>query len=153
MNRWVTASTREEALAALGIREVGHRCLTCGSTEHGQPFAEGVGGLSLSNAGGVVLAAIADGPVGIDHEPIGSEVPRSVVAHTSETADPLTLWVRKEAILKATGLGLQVDPTTFWIDENGRPSSIAGYDGPVIVVRDLEVDGYVSAIATTSLTD
>lgn len=148
MIRWVAASSREEALAALGIREAQHWCPTCGSTEHGQPFAEGVGGLSISDAGGVVLVAIADGPVGIDHEPIGSEVPRSVVAHPSETVDPLTLWVRKEAILKATGLGLQVDPAAFWIDETGHPSTIAGYDGPAIVVCDLDLDGFIAALAT-----
>ena len=146
-HRWVAAATRAEALAALGIVEFGHRCLTCGSTEHGQPFAGGVGGLSLSRAGGLVLAAIADGPVGIDHEPIGSEVPREVVAHPSESGDALRLWVRKEAILKATGLGLQIDPTSFWIDEAGRPSPITGYDGPPLRVEDLDLDGFVAAIA------
>lgn len=145
--RWVSAPTREEALAALGIRDVEHRCLTCGSTDHGQPSAEGRA-LSISKAEGLVLAALADGPVGIDHEPVGSDVPREVVAHPSETDDGLRIWVRKEAILKATGLGLQIDPKTFWIDEEGRPSVIAGYGGPSLKVADLELDGYVAAIAT-----
>lgn len=147
-SRWVSASTREEALAVLGIRKVEHRCLTCGATDHGQPFTDGRP-LSISKAGGLVLAAIADGPVGIDHEPSGSDVQREVVAHPSETDDTLRLWVRKEAVLKATGLGLQVDPRSFLIDERGRPSPIDGYDGPPLVVVDLELDGYVAALATS----
>lgn len=146
---WVRASDRADALAALGIHDITHRCGRCGSTDHGRPIAEGVIGLSLSHAGGVTLAVKADGLVGIDHELEGKSVPRDVVAHPSETVDPLRLWVRKEAILKATGLALQVDPTSFWIDEEGRPSGIAGYDGPPLVVEDLELDRFVAALATT----
>ena len=148
--RWIAASSRSEALAAFGIRAITHRCLHCGSENHGRPIADEVGGVSLSEAGGLTLAAIDDGPIGIDHEPIGSEVPREVVAHPSETADALRLWVRKEAILKATGLGLQIDPTSFWIDADGHPSPIAGYDGPSLTVADLELDGFVAAVATVS---
>lgn len=142
--RWVAAPTREEALAALGILVVEHRCVHCGSTEHGQPL----GNLSLSHAGGLTLVATAEGPVGIDHEPVDSVLPDDVVAHPSETEDPLRLWVRKEAILKATGLGLQVDPKSFWIDAEGRPSWIHGYDGPTLLVTDLDVPGFVAAIAS-----
>lgn len=145
--RWVAAPTRAEALAAGGIREVTHHCAHCGSADHGQPFAENVGGLSLSHAGGVTLVAIADGPVGIDHEAIGAAAPANVVAHPSETGDPLRLWVRKEAILKATGRGLRVDPTSFWIDAEGRPSALSGYEGPPLAVVDIHVDGFVAALA------
>lgn len=142
--RWVSAATRAEALAALGIPDVEHRCVHCGSTEHGQP----VGNVSLSHAGGVTLAVHADGPIGIDHEPVGADVPRGVVAHPSESGDALSLWVRKEAVLKATGLGLQVDPRSFWLDTEGRPSPIQGYDGPPLVVVDLEINGFVAALAS-----
>jgi len=144
---WVAAENRADALAALGIHGVEHRCARCGSTEHGQPLAEGVMGLSLSHAGGLTLAARADGPVGIDHEPLDADVPRGAVAHPSETGDPLWLWVRKEAVLKATGLGLQVDPSSFWIDEDGRPSPIAGYTGPPLEVVDLALEGFAAAVA------
>jgi len=146
--RWVTASGRTEALAALGIGEVAHRCPRCGAADHGQPFAEGVA-LSLSHAGGVTLAALSEGPVGIDHEPLGVNVPRDVVAHPSETDDPLRLWVRKEAVLKATGLGLRIDPTSFWIDESGQPGGFSGYDGPQLTVVDLDVAGFIAVIALT----
>lgn len=145
--RWVAAPTRTEALAALGIRDISHRCVHCGATDHGQPFAEGIGSLSLSHAGGLTLAAIADGPLGIDHEPIGAAAPANVVAHPSETGDPLRLWVRKEALLKATGRGLRLDPTSFWIDAEGRPSALSGYEGPPLAVVDIELDGFVAALA------
>lgn len=124
--------------------------MRCASIDHGQPFVEGIGGLSLSHAHGVTLAAVADGPVGIDHEPLDERVAANVVAHPSETADPLRLWVRKEAVLKATGLGLLVDPTSFWIDERGRPSTPSGYEGPPLAVVDLEVEGFVAAIAMSA---
>ncbi|GAC1382183.1 MAG: hypothetical protein NVSMB48_11910 [Marmoricola sp.] len=103
--------------------------------------------MSLSHAGGVTLAAVADGPIGIDHEPLGADISLQVVAHPSETGDALALWVRKEALLKATGLGLQVDPTSFWLDAAGRPSPIEGYAGPPLVVVDLEISGFVAALA------
>lgn len=145
---WAMAEDRGDALKALGIHEVTHRCPRCGSTEHGQPFAEGVRGLSLSHAGGFTLAVRADGPVGIDHEPLGASVPPDVAAHPSETGDPLMLWVRKEAILKAVGLGLQIDPRSFWIDESGRCGPIPGYAGPPVRVTDLSVEGFVAALAS-----
>lgn len=144
---WVSAANRADALAALGIANVTHRCTRCGAMDHGQPIAEGVVGLSLSHAGGVSLAAKADGPVGIDHELLGTTIPADVVAHPSETADPLRIWVRKEAVLKATGLGLQVDPSSFWIDERGHPSPIPGYSGPQLAVVDIAIDGCVAAVA------
>lgn len=144
---WVMAADRADALAALGIHEVAHLCPRCGSVDHGRPFADGVVGLSLSHAGGATLAATADSLVGIDHEPIGKVLERNVVAHPSETADALRLWVRKEAILKATGLGLQVDPTSFWINDYGYAGPIAGYDGPELVVTDIDPAGFVAAIA------
>jgi 4'-phosphopantetheinyl transferase len=147
---WVTASGRADALAALGIHEVAHLCPRCGSTEHGRPFADGVVSLSLSHAGDVTLAATSNRLVGIDHEPMGAVLERSVVAHPSETADALRLWVRKEAVLKAAGLGLQVDPTSFWINDYGYASLIPGYDGPELVVSDIAVEGFVAAIATAA---
>ncbi|MGN6721902.1 MAG: 4'-phosphopantetheinyl transferase family protein [Marmoricola sp.] len=148
--RWVAAPSRSEALAALAIREVAHLCPRCGSTEHGRPFADGVVSLSLSHSGGLTLAATAETLVGIDHEPIGTVLQRDVVAHPSESGDALQLWVRKEAVLKATGLGLQIDPTSFWINDYGYVSPIAGYDGPELVVTDIAVDGFVAAIASTA---
>lgn len=143
---WVAASDRADALAALGIHEVAHRCQRCGSLDHGQPYADGVRGLSLSHAGGVTLAVRSEGPVGIDHEVLGTPLARDVVAHPSEDADALSLWVRKEAALKATGLGLQVDPASFWIHD-GRVGGLAGYDGPPLEVVDLEIEGFVAALA------
>lgn len=101
----------------------------------------------MSAAGGCHLAARADTPVGIDHERSDATVAAEVVMHPKDRGDPLRLWVRKEAILKVTGLGLDVDPRTFWVDRRGRASSIRGYDGPPVRVEDLRLDGYVAALA------
>ena len=85
---------------------------------------------SLSHAQGWVAVAIAaSGPVGIDLEPAAraSELPEIAarICHPSEAAvlagmpdqaraaALLTLWVRKEAFLKAEGIGLAREMTDF----------------------------------------
>lgn len=145
--RWVAASTREEALAALGIVTVNHRCAHCGSTVHGQPWSPEVGGLSISVVDGCVLAARGDASLGIDHERVSATVADEVVRHPKDRGDALRLWVRKEAVLKATGQGLRVDPRSFWIDRRGRARSIPGYDGPPVAVQDIHLDGHVASLA------
>lgn len=94
-------------------------CAGCGSIEHG---AIRVGGprvwASVSRAQGWRLVAACDtGPVGVDVEPGGSvsaAVVRAVALHPLEAvaddAQATRIWVRKEAVLKAFGLGLTVDP-------------------------------------------
>lgn len=147
--RWAVGTDEAVVRAVLGIGAVDHSCPRCGANDHGVPTAAGFAGVSLSRSAGLVaLATSSSGPVGIDLEPIGTPVPRGVAAHPSETADALTLWVRKEAVLKATGSGLEVAPESFWIDERGRPSSLSAYDGPPLIVHDVDVPGQVAAIAT-----
>lgn len=151
--RWVLGDRRAEVLAELGVAAVTHECARCGATDHGRPRPLGAEGgdldlgLSLARAGDLVLAAVADGPVGVDLEPLGGAAAREVTMHPSERGDPLRAWVRKEALLKATGLGLLVAPESFWIGPDGRPSAIEGYDGPALVVRDLDVEGHRAALA------
>jgi phosphopantetheinyl transferase len=85
------ALLREE----LGAVGVGRLCPRCGSGDHGRPHVVVPGGaaprVSLSYAVGLVAAAWADGPVGIDIEMDGPPV------------DGLDrrAWSRREALFKA----------------------------------------------------
>ncbi|RII90058.1 4'-phosphopantetheinyl transferase superfamily protein, partial [Clavibacter michiganensis] len=103
------------------------RCATCGG-EHGRPVLGGSRALdglhaSVAHAGDAVVVGVStDGPIGIDAEPRGREAPPGTT---------LAEWVRIEAVLKADGRGLAVDParvrfagdargTVAWID--GEPA-------------------------------
>ncbi len=104
--------------------------------ERGCPrLADGLAYTSLSHADGLIALAVAtSGPVGVDIEPSGraaimAEIARSVFHH-SEAAELavldgparagalLALWVRKEALLKAAGIGLAVPMETFAAPEH-----------------------------------
>jgi 4'-phosphopantetheinyl transferase len=82
------------------------RCATCGGA-HGRPVLGGSRALdglhaSVAHAGGIVVVAVsADGPIGIDAEPRDRDTPPGMT---------LAGWVRIEAVLKADGRGLAVDP-------------------------------------------
>jgi len=143
--RWLFGYDEPALLASLDIDVVTHTCPRCGVGDHGRPSSSGRF-VSIARAGEAVLVAVAEEPVGVDLESQSATGP-ALAAHPSETGDPLTLWVRKEALLKATGLGLTVSPDTFWID-NGRPSPIPGYAGPPLIVHEIVVPGYVAALAT-----
>lgn len=105
------------------------RCAACGSDAHGAPVArigDQVVTLSLTQSGDVGgLLVGPDQPVGLDVETVFGpplfEAVRGVLspgettalaeAHKLEDADALTrAWTRKEAVLKAIGVGFFVDP-------------------------------------------
>lgn len=101
------------------------RCGRCGGA-HGRPRTTWPPGwhVSWSHAAGWVAAAVSDRPCGIDAEPVtdqlvitsvlGPEEARelSVIEAGPERTSAFTrLWVRKEALAKAAGLGLaQLEP-------------------------------------------
>jgi 4'-phosphopantetheinyl transferase len=103
-------------------------CPACGEP-HGKPALRGGGGalcFSLAHAGRVALYALGSVEVGVDVEPrrpmadlegiAESLHPRERAALAPLPADEradalLCCWTRKEALLKARGLGLTVPPT------------------------------------------
>ncbi|MFC5568911.1 4'-phosphopantetheinyl transferase family protein [Lysobacter yangpyeongensis] len=118
---------------------------------------------SLSHAEHCVAAAVAPrGAIGVDIElaaraPVIPEIAErvchpadavgmSALPGVSRSEALLALWVRKEAFLKAAGIGLQREMQTFAAPDNGL---LALPDGSMTRVRMLEADPqWVVAVAS-----
>ncbi|WP_425310093.1 4'-phosphopantetheinyl transferase superfamily protein [Ammonicoccus fulvus] len=125
-------------------------CRVCGSSAHGRPMLASTPDLHLSiaHAGDVVGVALHCHPIGLDVEPtapadgpeadpqsaVGSLAALSSIVLTPDERarlDRLPLqehrqlllrtWVRKEALLKATGWGLALPPDRIVLDPSGNP--------------------------------
>lgn len=93
-------------------------CPDCGGP-HGQPIVRDSDlRLSLSHAGDtVVVAASWDAAVGIDIERSEQPAGRMDAVRTIAGSGSVRHWTRVEAVLKADGRGLRVDPAMVEIDE------------------------------------
>ena len=118
--------------------------------------------VNLAHSGSIAIVAVASRAVGIDVERRRQVAGRSLPAHTlgpaelacfEVAADPahvfLDLWTRKEALLKAAGLGLAVDPRTIEINADGdvalaAPRARGASDW---TLASISVDGYVATVA------
>lgn len=127
----------QEADVPTGSVRFSARCPDC-REEHGRPVviapARATGfRVSLSHAGGLVLAAVAPRrAVGVDAEPWDTAPERldAIRALTDVPAQvsgedgllsALRHWTRVEAVLKADGRGLRVDPAAVQVlDSTGR---------------------------------
>ncbi|MCR4514912.1 4'-phosphopantetheinyl transferase superfamily protein [Aeromicrobium sp. 50.2.37] len=125
-----------ERLGRPGV-EVVRTCPSCGSSSHGRPVSPGEPalGLSLAHAGGLALVAVVQGArVGVDLELLGTDVehladvalgPRDAPAPTP--SELLRTWTRKEAVLKAVGVGLAVDPSELAVSGAHDPAELVSW--------------------------
>lgn len=136
----------------------------------GRPVVGGSSGLevSVSHTADLVLAAVAIGyRVGVDVELV-RDGPWRLLPRHALTANELAVleecppaerieaflryWTRKEALLKAAGIGLAIDPHTVEVSsprDTARVVSLPdalGLPGSWSLV-DLEIKGYVAALA------
>ncbi|GGX29498.1 4'-phosphopantetheinyl transferase family protein [Undibacterium squillarum] len=97
---------------------------------------------SLSHAGQHIMLAVAACPVGLDLEAhqATAEVMQQLVPYVMQTAEQTRLhsmsdtdkikqfyrhWVAKEALMKHTGLGLQLPPQAIFIREDFQSAEVA----------------------------
>lgn len=117
------------------------QCLTCGSSRHGKPTLLDCDlSLSVSYGDQVALAAVSEGPaLGVDIEEVSSADFKGFNAVTLDPQEELAMfgltgaellhararmWARKEALLKATGHGLIVDPTQVIVSGPDDPPEL-----------------------------
>ncbi len=117
-----------------------HRCAHCGDPDHGRPTLGGAQAgaveFSLTRTRPVVAVALSPAPVGLDAEPAPAGLDDAVASEVfsdedrawigaaggeARAARGLSLWVRKEAVGKASGLGI-VDARAV----HARPGAVEG---------------------------
>lgn len=172
---------RDEAVRA-ALLEVGvtlppdplalaRRCAACGATTHGRPevVAALAAGRHVSCAyagsSAVAVAACDDGPVGVDLEsrsavaradvrPVLLSARERRARRTWSDDDVARTWVRKEALLKATGHGLAVAPSDVTLGPPDEPARLVAWPpgrGPAPRVRWVEPAARSSLLRGTDL--
>lgn len=145
-------------------------CRTCGGP-HGKPSPVGLPGLhvSLAHAGDrVVVARTEAGPVGVDVEPLApvdvDSFDRVALTPAERAAlaclrpgvrddSRLACWVRKEAVLKATGHGLSTAPADVVVSLPPDPPRLISWTAPdppatAVHLPDIAVgDRYLGCVA------
>lgn len=133
-------------------------CAHCGGP-HGRPVVPGNAvHFSLSHTSGLVMIALAGAPVGVDVERVPDPDTVADVAsqlHPRERTELAALpaaqlpaafsrcWTRKEALLKATGVGLNEDLSLTYVGAGSQPAANDDW-----LLADLPTDpGYTAAIA------
>ena len=159
------------------------RCATCASTAHGKPVVRGHPGLfvSLSYAGRLAaVAATRVADIGIDVEQydeadfdgfdqvtlapeeraaFSRQVGAAPATHSDVAASRARVWARKEAVLKASGHGLVVDPRQVVVTGPHDPASLVAWRGEheltsAVDLQDVPLpqSGYAAALAVLSRT-
>ena len=172
----------EELGADPGTLRFVRRCATCGGQDHGKPTLRHTPELafSLTYTPYAAMLAVADarvvGEVGIDLEQVAkADFPgfdlvalaapeiadRGVEATSGEVGETTghrtgraVLWARKEALLKATGFGLAVNPAHLVLTGAHEAPALVSWLAPqarprAVTLRDLHVGvaDHVAAVA------
>ncbi|WES64757.1 hypothetical protein P0L94_01500 [Microbacter sp. GSS18] len=154
-----TAAARREAAWRL-VRElagadaaIANPCPRCGGPHGPVVLAGDERRVSVAYSGDLAVAALAAPPVvalGIDAEPADRDVTGLGFGTGPATAATVRDWVRAEAVLKADGRGLRVDPAAVGVRVagDGRMLARVGADGEEYRVLDLAgPDGHVVSAA------
>lgn len=130
---------------------VGRQCPSCGQP-HGKPHLPAGGPhVSVSHSGAwVTIATCQDAPVGVDVEHAGRATGYETLVghvlgpdeapHATGEAAFLRYWVRKEALVKATGDGLSAGLRQVTVTPPDAPPRLLAYPGQPglqAVLRDL----------------
>ena len=117
------------------------RCPDCGGA-HGKPQLRGESlHLSLSRTDMVVVAAASwDALVGIDVERLDQPAERIAAIGVITGEATLSSWTRAEAVLKADGRGMRVDPALVGFEETAAGLQATVADSAVrYLVREVDV--------------
>lgn len=150
-------------------------CGRCGAP-HGKPrlaTAHPPVEASLAHAGDRVAVAVThSAAIGVDVEPVGgprtdpavlaaalAERERAAVSSLPESRQPwalVTYWTRKEAVLKAAGLGVATDPASVAVAAPTEPprlvTSVGASAAQPVTLRDLRPGGcHVAALAVLAV--
>ena len=133
----------------------------------GKPELDGAGlRVTLAHSGELALVGVACGrEIGVDVEPLRQGVEEwSLPSHALAPAEHarfdslpaarrseafLSIWTRKEALLKAAGVGLAVEPRLVEVGEGPSVLNVPAELGEVAdwTLCDLPLDGHVAALA------
>jgi 4'-phosphopantetheinyl transferase len=184
-DRFVAGAMLARSVAARQLRippasvELDRTCPQCGRP-HGKPHLSpaqyaAAGGLelSISHADRLVgLAATLGHPVGLDVEPVVVQGDPAEIARVALAPDELSAyaavpadlgaaalmryWTRKEAVLKALGTGLRIEPSSLVVTPPDQPPAVVSGPGagagelePMHVqLHDLAApEGYLGSVA------
>lgn len=127
------------------------RCSRCDGP-HGRPTVQVGSGpgphVSIAHAGCLAVVAASADPVGVDVEPCP---PADRDGAPTDRLDRRT-WVRREAVLKALGLGVDVEPDPVHLGPADATPKLVGWSGPGrrprIHLTDLDTDpGHLVTVA------
>lgn len=147
--------------------EIDRSCPGCGG-QHGKPRLPGLH-VSVSHSAGAVAVAVGrDGPIGIDVEQIGRHDPAELERLADQVLAPqeraelarlagrfrargfTTYWTRKEALVKATGEGLDAPLDSVVVTRPSDPPRLVRWEGraPAASLHALDPpDGVVGTVA------
>lgn len=142
-----------------GLVLLSYDCTHCGKP-HGRPVVIGPTAavrwqVSLSHAGQQVMVAVTDiGPVGVDVESVaatGFEGFVDVALTSTERTEVerclpesrlwarAVYWARKEAVLKATGHGLRIDPASLEVSAPHRTAALTGWHAEETLIAPVQI--------------